>query len=245
MSLIAKLRTAAQLAGTNALADYGYALRPVGRRSTITGVSFLHDAKVLLKDVPRPLLFDVGANVGQTIWAFLETFPSAQIVSFEPSPRTFPLLSGNYGAHPNVRLEPIALGDAESTMSLHLTPDHCATDSLLRPTWTTASEIVSVRVDTLDHYCATHNISRIDLLKIDAQGFDLNVLRGAEQMLRRKAIRLVTAETNVASLYHDEPPLSALLTYADSLDYRLIGFYDATYVRNELLYVNCCWAAPT
>src|SRR5262249_27898326 len=115
----------------------------------------------------------------------------------------------------------------------------------LRPTWTTASEVVAVRVDTIDHYCETHNIPRIDLLKIDAQGYDLNVLRGAEQMLRRKEIRLVTAETNVASLYHDEPSLATLLAYVDALDYRLIGFYDATYVRNELLYVNCCWAAQT
>ena len=80
-------------------------------------------------------------------------------------------------------------------MSFHLTPDHSANDSLLRPSWTTTVEVVPVQVDTIDHYCNTHNISRIDLLRFDAQGFDLAsmFLRGAEQMLRHKSIRLVTA----------------------------------------------------
>ena len=74
MNLIGKLRTAALLVGTNTLARCGYVLRRVGDRSTITGVSFLHDAKVLLKHTPKPLLFDVGANWSNRV-GFLRNVP--------------------------------------------------------------------------------------------------------------------------------------------------------------------------
>src|SRR4051794_8994860 len=73
-----------------ALTTFGYAVRDVGRG--VGGIKLLHDAHILLGDKANPTLFDVGANIGQTTLAFLNTFRSPLICAFEPSPKTFSVL---------------------------------------------------------------------------------------------------------------------------------------------------------
>jgi FkbM family methyltransferase len=214
----------------------GFAIRDIGRG--VGGVELLHDACVLLGQTRHPVLFDVGANVGQTTLAMLEHFTSPRIHAFEPSPATFEHLQRALGQRAGVTLVPAALGDQEGTLPFNVTSDYSVNDSLLRPAWQGPVSVVNVRVETVAGYCARNGIERIDLLKIDAQGYDLHVLRGARTMLRDKQVALFACESNHAHLYEGQPTLRDLLVFADDAGYELVGFYEQTYVGNVLSYFD-------
>jgi FkbM family methyltransferase len=223
------------------LRRHGYVVRQVNQGGDITGVELLPDVKALLNHNERPTLFDVGANVGQTIQEFLEAFSDSRIVSFEPSPKTFDVLRERFGGRKNVELENLALGDQQGTLDFNVTEDYSVNDSLLAPKWDMKSKKVGVTVETVDTFCARKCIESIDLLKIDTQGYDLKVLHGARSMLTSGRIKLFVAEAMVFQMYDGQPSLADLLNFADSVGYGLVGFYEQTYVDNRLSYLNACF----
>jgi Methyltransferase FkbM domain len=82
-------------------------------------------------------------------------------------------------------------------------------------------------VETIDDFCREHAIDRIDLLKIDVQGWELEVLRGAKTMLSRDAIWFVFAEVAFSKWHTDMQQFSELNDFMHASRFRLCGFYDA------------------
>jgi FkbM family methyltransferase len=146
------------------------------------------------------VVFDVGANQGQFLeLAIRETDPSRTAIHcFEPAQAAFSALNHSYGDRPGVYLNNVALGETKKEATLYYdTPgsglasltkrrlDHLGIDHGLHE---------SVAIDTIDAYCEARGIEAIDLLKIDVEGNELDVLRGATKMLANKAIHAVTFE---------------------------------------------------
>jgi FkbM family methyltransferase len=224
-----------------ALGAAGYAVRDVGRG--VAGVDLFHDARTLLRDVSAPILFDVGANIGQTTQAMLDAFTTPRIHAFEPSPATFETLRRNVAQKPGVTVERVAMGDTGGTSAFHVTRDHSVNDSLLAPVWQAGSAVVDVDVDTIDGYCERTHIDRIDLLKIDTQGFDLRVLHGARRMLAARRVTLYSCEANMRPMYDGQATLRELLRFADEAGYSLVGFYEQSYIGNQLSYLDGLFVA--
>lgn len=142
-------------------------------------------------------VFDVGANQGLQSLAFVRAFPTAVVHAFEPVPDTFRKLEEATRDQPRIRRVPTALGDQEGEITLHLFEGSVystAVDSHALMSATNENRCVSVPVTTFDAYCRSHGILHVDLLKIDTEGFDLHVLRGAEQMLRGGHVTFVYFE---------------------------------------------------
>jgi FkbM family methyltransferase len=219
-----------------ALYACGYAVRHV--RHGVGGIDLLHDADMLLGRKSDPLLFDVGANVGQTTLAMLHAFATPRIRAFEPSPATAATLRRAVAHRSEVVVESLALGDVVGTLPFHVTRDYSVNDSLLRPYSDDGGSVVEVPVETVDSYCAQHGLDVIDLLKIDAQGYDVHVLRGARGLLERRQIRLYCCEANFENLYDGQATLREILAFADEVGYRLVGFYQQTYANDRLSYLD-------
>jgi FkbM family methyltransferase len=141
----------------------------------------MDDIGFLLHDVPRPVVFDVGANTGQSVAKFRRLLPESTIHSFEPGPRAFRELTSTSRGLRNVNLVNAAVGSAPGRLTL-IENEFTDMSSFLRPSTAAWGEIVAetdVEVTTVDSYCAERGIDRIDLLKIDTQGYEFEVLRGA------------------------------------------------------------------
>jgi FkbM family methyltransferase len=220
------------------LGQYGYVVRSIGDPSGVTGVDLLHDVQVVLGEKRPVTLFDVGANIGQTVDTFLRTFPECRIYSFEPSPLIFETLKAKFGRDARCHLENLALGDQVGTLPFQVTKDHSVNDSLLEPAWDAKAKTVMVPVSTLDENCQQHRIETIDYLKIDTQGYDLNVLRGSSRMLTEKRIHAFSAELIFTSMYKNQPSFIGALSLPLRFGYRLLGFYEQTYRDNQLIYAN-------
>jgi len=225
------------------LARMGYSIRSINGSDEICGVDLGHDLRICLRDKMGPVLFDVGANTGQTIGFMLDNFREPRIVAFEPSPATFAALNTRFGNKPNIRLENKALSAERQTSILHVTRGSSVNDSLLEPVWDAGAQKVDIQVDTVDQYCQDHGIEVIDSLKIDTQGNDLNVLRGATRMLAGKKVRTLYVEVIFTSLYKGQPALTDFLSLLTSFEYQLLGIYDQNYLYNRLWYCNACFVA--
>jgi len=206
-------------------------------------VELLHDARILLNEDGAPILFDVGANIGQTTQSMLDAFHAPEICAFEPSPSTVESLRRAVGDRAGVTVEALAMGDTEGILPFYVTQDYSVNDSLLSPTRNAGGSVVEVRVDTVDSYCGRNGIESISLLKIDAQGYDLHVLRGARRMLDDRRIKLFSCEADFDSMYTGQTTLRDLLTFGDEVGYKLVGFYEQTYFKNRLAYLDILFFA--
>ena len=186
------------------------------------------------------MLFDVGANIGQTTAEFMQVFRQPRIFAFEPSPAPFNELRTRFGNRSDVRLNNVALSDLKGA-ALYVTPHHSVNDSLLRPLGENGTQVISGAVETVDGYCERNGIDMIDLLKIDTQGNDLNVLRGTTRMLTARRIRFFFLEVMFQKMYTGQPGLVDIASFADEAGYQVVGVYDHYYFDNRLSHVNICF----
>ena len=165
----------------------------------------------------RPLIFDVGANKGQTVKKFRKAFREPKIHSFEPSPTMFDLLRTNTASIPDVHLWDRALGSASGQMALQENDESTMTSflPLSKFGWGSVIKQTSVAVDTVDHFCLEHQIDRIDILKSDTQGYDLEVFKGAERMFQQNRIGLVFTEIIFNDMYKNLPSMSQIYDFSD------------------------------
>lgn len=86
--------------------------------------------------------------------------------------------------------------------------------------------VEKVTIETIDNFCEEHDISRIDLLKMDIQGFELDALMGASAMLKRKAIRFVLSEVAFTKVDSDMTYFGDLNDCMEAHGLRFCGLYD-------------------
>ena len=144
-----------------------------------------------------PVVFDVGAYEGQWLAIVLSICPSAQIHAFEPQKTLAAQIQFNY---PSVKINNIALGDAEGELDLfdyadqpgsqHASLLEGVIDGIHRGT----SKSQRVSISTLNNYCEQNNIEYIDYLKVDVEGFELKVLQGAKRLIKENRVDVIQFE---------------------------------------------------
>lgn len=182
---------------------------------------------------PIDLILDVGANTGQFAREMRSKFPLAHIVSFEPLPGPFAALQAWAKADGNATAINCALGEAEAVLPIHSHINHSASSSMLVPAaeglatfpQMTRQELVDVPVHRLD--AALAGIGRpagpSALLKLDVQGFELEVLRGAPVTLG--AVGAMISEVNVDPIYVGQAAFRDLAEMAHDAGLHYAGNY--------------------
>jgi FkbM family methyltransferase len=130
------------------------------------------------------VVVDVGANRGDYTARLaedgVETF---DVYCFEPSPKAFADLAERFAARSRVHVHNVGLSDRNATGVLHADALGSTCSSLYDRAVFRASEEEQVHLRRLDEVCGELGITSIDLLKVDAEGHDIAVLRGAGAML--------------------------------------------------------------
>jgi len=160
-------------------------------RESMCLIYFFHDGlphergtETLLRYVLKPgdTVIDVGANVGYyTRMASLLVGDAGRVLAFEPMPTALRLLRNNTTDLPNVTVEDKALSDHEGKEEFYVR-DHGDTSSLVRDQ---ISFSVRVSVTTLDRKLSLASLERVDFIKIDVEGSELDVLRGSVETIKR------------------------------------------------------------
>lgn len=171
-----------------------------GNDLTVNGERMTQSAALRTSTSPATIL-DIGAHLGEWTASLLEISSALQIPArvhaFEPCTETFTRLSARFGGSPQVTLVNKACSQHAGVASMHVYSEGGGgTNTLADPLDAREGETEEVQLTTVDLYCKENAIKVIDLLKIDAEGHDLQVISGASGMLDRQAVRILQFEYN-------------------------------------------------
>lgn len=187
------------LALSNAGYGKSYSLKASGE------LSFVRSFLPKLIDNKQPIILDVGANLGEYSVLLQESFPNSKIYSFEPNPNTFAVLKKNlpegcipqnFGLGITEKTDQLYF-DEENTTSVQATSDKEILETIAKTKKITST---TIKIERLDEFCAANNINHIDFLKIDTEGFEMEVLQGAGEFITKKKIHIIQFEFNEVNI---------------------------------------------
>lgn len=133
------------------------------------------------------VFIDVGANIGVfTLQASRLVGANGRVVSFEPYSENFKLLNRHVRINhlSNVTTEKFAISDSNGKAMLYYDPNE---KNLGMVSMTPLNNVCSEEIDAImfDCYAQTYDLQRVDFVKIDVEGFEYNVLKGMEGVLKK------------------------------------------------------------
>lgn len=173
-----------------------------------TGERFLiyNFLKRTFGETARPVLFDVGANVGKYSTMLREAFPGASIYAFEPNVNAFKILTEKLSG----KVECLNLGMGADqdigrlfTYSGAPASSHASAFQDMFTHFHKSTDLTAIEFEmtSVDRFCKDRGIHAIDLLKIDTEGGELQVLKGAREMLAQGRIKVIQFEFGECNVF--------------------------------------------
>jgi FkbM family methyltransferase len=142
---------------------------------------------------PTPLIVDVGFNEGRFSLEALRQRPEARIIGFEPARSMQRKVTATLAHECRIELLPFAVSNGRMELDFCDSSDGCSSLVGGQPL---GGEKYRVQTIRLDDFADERGYSKIEMLKIDAEGYDLPALEGAERLLDRQAIDVFLFEYN-------------------------------------------------
>ncbi|MDP3350561.1 MAG: FkbM family methyltransferase [Hydrogenophaga sp.] len=172
------------------------------------------------------VVFDVGANIGQTVLKWRRYFPKAQYHCFEPVTDSFDALNAATSGMQNVTCHRFALGASVGTERIQIHSKSTMNSIVDARSLSVANQCEVIHVDMVDNFCNSLKIERIDVLKIDTEGFDLEVLKGAAGMLKSQSVDLIQCEAGMNLFNERHVPFTDVANFLQNFGYSLFGIYE-------------------
>ena len=209
-------------------------------------------AESVLSRVDFGTILDVGANAGQFSSAILSVHPNAMVHAFEPIPECFELLQCRFSGIKRFEAHSVAISDSNTSAEFEVN-ESSASSSLL-PLDDTHKRMypgarktkkIRVKVMTLDSWAEGRELKGPVRLKLDVQGNEFRVLRGASRVLHR--VDYVLTEVNIGAMYKGQASFQEIhdILYRSGLEFidffpekrspdtLLCLFGDALFARKE------------
>ena len=208
----------------SAFQRFGYDIRNVRAEQKFFGLTSL----------PIETVIDVGANRGQFARRAIKAFPEARIVCFEPVPEAFELLRVWAESVSNpIDIFNVALGSEPESREFFVHSDHTMSSSFLRTTELLVTEFpytrekysVQVDVHILDEYREQIVGTGLEgiVLKLDVEGFELDVIKGAPRTLENVVALIV--EIHLMELFEGHPTFWDVNAFLSDRNYRFAGSF--------------------
>ncbi len=230
------------------LRRFGVELHGLGFIQSLKKTDFQQNAfdvqQNLLMNTPK-VIFDIGANRGDTAIKYSNLFPTAKIFAFEPFVETFKKLNDNIKDTQNISTYNIAIAEKNGETIFYSNKNE-DTNSLLSSTKIGLSSDEQVKTigqtivntETIDSFCSKHSIDKIDILKMDIQGAELLALNGAIKLLEEKKIRLIYTETYFRRQYNNQPLFHDISKFLASYGYYLQDVYSPIYGNGSIAWCD-------
>ena len=222
-----------------------YLLRRIGYdvmryRSGELGRDPFQDMKFFLSGLKSPTIFDVGANIGQSVDNFRRAFPDSSIHSFEPSPSTYAKLSEHCSGLSGVKTWNYGIGSRQATLPF-IENIVSEMSSFLAPSefcWGKIEKTTNVEVLTLDSFANKQDVEFVHILKSDTQGYDFEVFKGAERLMEDNRIGLIYFEFIFSNMYTGLPSFCEVYRFLSDRNFALVSFYEPHFQQDLLSWTD-------
>lgn len=208
-----------------------------GRRGLVLGVAATTEHKAFLQNVEFKTVLDAGANKGQFSLAVCCFHPGTEIIAFEPLQGPARTFSRVFGGNDKIVLKQVALGAVAANADIHVSKREdssslFAITDIQTETFHGTEEVNTqvVRVNALDQEIDVSELKKPILLKIDVQGFELELLKGAERSLG--AIEHIYCELSFLPLYLGQPLAPEVIQWLAKRGFGLAGVYHIAHNAN-------------
>jgi FkbM family methyltransferase len=191
--------------------------------------------KKIIKKSDSIKFFDIGANIGQTSFKIVHYFPNAEVYAFEPIKNTYDQLVKNTLALKNIKTYQKAIGSEAGEFTIyHRTNSEW--NSLVKELNSSARDenasSEKVIVTTVDKFISENNIKKIDILKSDTEGFEIQVLKGAEKALKSQLIDIIYIEVGFLKGDLQHTNWNEVTNYLEDYGYYFCGLFELSYGIN-------------
>lgn len=180
------------------------------------------------------IIFDIGANEGHYLLKIREKIPYAKIISVEPNPEAFRILKKNVTENKikNVILVNRAVSSGNGIENFEIVKGITQVGALkiYGEKWFGKNRIKKIKVKTitLENLINTYDTIEVDLLKIDAEGTELRILKSSKNIL--DIIKRIVVE------FHSESIRNAIIKYLKKHGFKLL--FDEKKIYGDLYFVK-------
>lgn len=203
---------------------------------------------VIAQFIPEdPVIFEAGGHYGDDTAGFAKKWPQGRIISFEPNPHAFEMLSEIACKFPNVSAHRLALGDANGPAIFHVcygttgdNPIFEGASSLLEASDWQAIHYkgpkIVVPCVVLDDWCRANGVERIDFMWLDLEGFELQALRSSPNIL--ETVKAIYIETNFLEFRKGMTQYHELKRFMEGFRFKLVAHWYAEGFQGNAIFVR-------
>ena len=194
------------------------------RKGLLNGIAATVELENMVKNINLETIIDVGSNKGQFIMLMEQIFPNKIIYSFEPIFEVLEKQKKFFNYKKNIFFYNFALGSVPSTKEFFITKRIDSSSFFkINITKNKNYEIQTkknVQIKTLDEVMANKEIIKPILVKIDTQGYELEVLKGSERTLSNIDYLLIEVSEN--EMYINQPKSDEIIEYLQNINFNII-----------------------
>ncbi len=174
---------------------------------------------------PGDVVLDVGTNIGETLLHFARLVGDDGFVyGFEPDQHNYANVQQNISLNPfkNLHVFNLGVSDEKSTVKLfRVDPHNLGMNRILTEAEAEKfDDFTTIEVDTIDNVIAANDISRVDLIKIDIEGYEMHALRGARHLLETQRPKLFI-EVGYTRLINNGMSPNEMIAYLHEFGYQI------------------------
>lgn len=192
------------------------------------------------------IVFDIGTNIGMSLLNFAKRNKDGMNYGFEPIPETYNRakfnVEQNFNKH--IKLNNLALSDRKEKLAFTVPVTGAKKNivhsggAFLSKSQVPNENTVFVEATTLDAYCEENNITKIDFMKIDVEGFEMFMLKGSKKTLQDLK-PIVYVELNDEALKRQGNKPEDIIAFLQSIGYKVVSYPNAKLLENMTNFTNC------
>ena len=201
-----------------------------GRRALKRGVAASIEHHAALGGIRYKTVIDIGGNVGQFALFAREQYPDAQIFSFEPLEECWGTFADIFSQDSGIHLMRYGIGPTDAETVMHVTSENDSSSILVPASTqievfgTSVHETKKVQLRRLSSLLCKDQVVPPALLKIDVQGFELNVLKGCEELIDQ--FETVYVEASYTELYQGQALAGEVIDFLNRRGFRIRGVFN-------------------
>jgi FkbM family methyltransferase len=213
-------------------------------------ILIIHPFDAVPRDINVKWILDVGANVGDISAAALDTYPAANVICFEPVKNTFEILKSRMASYKDrAHLFNFALSDKQETGLINITTAHGANSIMPQAQFhqefnphvreISKEEIKLVR---LDDFAGKFPSQKIDIMKIDVEGHELNVLKGGADFISQNVDVVIIEISLMRDPSLADQAIFEVFSFFNKIGFCLVNVMDLHHIENksvQLVQMDC------